>query len=162
MTPFLAKIRYAKQKEDGTFGYVKEEYLIFGNSFTDIEAVIYEALGSQIRGEFIIISINRFNVVDCLIQDNSEWFYLVKIKYTLIDDESGRKSITNRIIVEAKSIEEANNIVVEHFDKIGLQYEKVELQYEKVEVKKTNIVEVFKSSEVQYEEENNPNFKEID
>jgi hypothetical protein len=155
MTPFLAKIRYAKQKEDGTFGYVKEEYLIFGHSFTDIEAVIYEALGSQIRGEFIIISINRFNVVDCLISTNSEWFYLVKIKYTPIDDESGRKSITNRIIVEAKSIEEANKIVVEHFDKIGLQYEKVE-------VKKTNIVEVFKSSEVQYEEENNPNFKEIE
>jgi hypothetical protein len=79
----------------------------------------------------------------------------VKIKYTPIDDESGRKSITNRIIVEAKSIEEANKIVVEHFDKIGLQYEKVE-------VKKTNIVEVFKSSEVQYEEENNPDFKEIE
>jgi hypothetical protein len=144
MTPFLAKIRYAKQKEDGTFGYVKEEYLIFGHSFTDIEAVIYEALGSQIRGEFIIISINRFNVVDCLISTNSEWFYLVKIKYTPIDDESGRKSITNRIIVEAKSIEEANKIVVEHFDKIGLQYEKVE-------VKKTNIIEIF----VQEEENEN-------
>jgi hypothetical protein len=150
-TPFLAKVRYVKQKIDGTYGHVKEEYLIYGYSFTDVEAVIYDKLGSIIRGEFIIISINRFNVVDCLIESNSEWFYLVKIKYTPIDDESGKKSVTQRLIVEAKNIEEANKIVVEHFDKIGLQYEKVE-------VKKTNIIEIF----VQDEENENDNTVEVD
>ena len=138
MNPFLVKVKYVKQQDNGTYGYVKEEYLVFGYSFTDIEAVIYEQIGSHVKGDLLIIGITRFNINDCLLQDNQDWFYLVKIKYTPIDDESGRKQITNRIIVEAKTIEEATQTIVNHFDKIGLDYEKVEL-------KKTNIVEVLKS-----------------
>ena len=138
MNPFLVKVKYVKQHDNGTYGYVKEEYLVFGYSFTDIEAVIYEQIGSHVKGDLLIIGITRFNINDCLLQDNQDWFYLVKIKYTPIDDESGRKQITNRILVEAKTIEEATQSIVNYFDKIGLDYEKVEL-------KKTNIVEVLKS-----------------
>lgn len=138
MNPFLVKVKYVKQHDNGTYGYVKEEYLVFGYSFTDIEAVIYEQIGAHVKGELLIIGITRFNINDCLLQDNQDWFYLVKIKYTPIDDESGRKQITNRILVEAKTIEEATQTIVNHFDKIGLDYEKVEF-------KKTNIVEVLKS-----------------
>lgn len=138
MNPFLVKVKYVKQQDNGTYGYVKEEYLVFGYSFTDIEAVIYEQIGSHVKGDLLIIGITRFNINDCLLQDNQDWFYLVKIKYTPIDDESGRKQITNRILVEAKTIEQATQTIVNHFDKIGLDYEKVEL-------KKTNIVEVLKS-----------------
>ena len=138
MNQFLVKVKYVKQQDNGTYGYVKEEYLVFGYSFTDIEAVIYEQIGSHVKGDLLIIGITRFNINDCLLQDNQDWFYLVKIKYTPIDDESGRKQITNRILVEAKTIDEATQTIVNHFDKIGLDYEKVEL-------KKTNIVEVLKS-----------------
>lgn len=138
MNPFIVKVKYVKQQDNGTYGYVKEEYLVFGYSFTDIEAVIYEQIGSHVKGDLLIIGITRFNINDCLLQDNQDWFYLVKIKYTPIDDESGRKQIINRILVEAKTIEEATQTIVNHFDKIGLDYEKVEL-------KKTNIVEVLKS-----------------
>jgi len=138
MNQFLVKVKYVKQQDNGTYGYVKEEYLVFGYSFTDIEAVIYEQIGSHVKGDLLIIGITRFNINDCLLQDNQDWFSLVKIKYTPIDDESGRKQITNRILVEAKTIDEATQTIVNHFDKIGLDYEKVEL-------KKTNIVEVLKS-----------------
>lgn len=138
MNPFLVKVKYVKQQDNGTYGYVKEEYLVFRYSFTDIEAVIYEQIGAHVKGDLLIIGITRFNINDCLLQDNQDWFYLVKIKYTPIDDKSGRKQITNRILVEAKTIEEATQTIVNHFDKIGLDYEKVEL-------KKTNIVEVLKS-----------------
>ena len=138
MNPFLVKVKYVKQQDNGTYGYVKEEYLVFGYSFTDIEAVIYEQIGAHVKGDLIIIGITRFNINDCLLQDNQNWFYLVKIKYTPIDDEIGRKQMTNRILVEAKTIDEATQTIVNHFDKIGLDYEKVEL-------KKTKIVEVLKS-----------------
>jgi hypothetical protein len=147
MTPFLVKVKYVKQQDNGNYGYVKEEYLIYGYSFTDVESVIYEQLGMLIKGEFIIISINRYNIQDCLLKENSDWFYLVKIKYTPIDDDNGRKQITNRIIVEAKSIENATEIIVQHFDSIGLDYEKVEF-------KKTGIIEVFYSKiEIEENEE---------
>ena len=138
MNPFLAKVKYVKQQDDGAYKYVKEEYLINAYSFTDVEAVIYDQIGAHVKGELIILSINRYNIQDSIIKDNSEWFYLVKIKYTPIDDESGRKQITNRLLVEANSIENANKEIIEYFDKF-------QVYYEKIEVKKTNIVEVLKS-----------------
>lgn len=148
MNPFLAKIKYVKQQDDGAYKYVKEEYLINAYSFTDVEAVIYDQIGSHVKGELIILSINRYNIQDSIIKDNSEWFYLVKIKYTPIDDESGRKQITNRLLVEANSIENANKEIIEYF-------EKFQVDYEKIEVKKTNIVEVLNSTaEAEINEEN--------
>lgn len=148
MNPFLAKVKYVKQQDDGSYKYVKEEYLINAYSFTDVEAVIYDQIGAHVKGELIILSINRYNIQDSIIKDNSEWFYLVKIKYTPIDDEGGRKQITNRLLVEANSIENANKEIIEYF-------EKFQVDYEKIEVKKTNIVEVLNSTaEAEINEEN--------
>lgn len=138
MNLFLAKVKYVKQQDDGAYKYVKEEYLINAYSFTDVEAVIYDQIGAHVKGELIILSINRYNIQDGIIKDNSEWFYLVKIKYTPINDEGGRKQITNRLLVEANSIENANKEIIEYF-------EKFQVDYEKIEVKKTNIVEVLNS-----------------
>lgn len=138
MNPFLAKVKYVKQQNDGAYKYVKEEYLINAHSFTDVEAVIYDQIGAHVKGELIILSINRYNIQDAIVKDNSEWFYLVKIKYTPMDDEGGRKQITNRLLVEASSIENANNEIIEYF-------EKFQVDYEKIEVKKTNIVEFLNS-----------------
>lgn len=148
MNPFLAKVKYVKQQDDGAYKYIKEEYLINAYSFTDVEAVIYEQIGAHVKGELIILSINRYNIQDSIIKDNLEWFYLVKIKYTPIDDEGGRKQITNRLLVEANSIENANKEIIEYFDKF-------QVDYEKIEVKKTNIVEVLNSTaEAEINEEN--------
>lgn len=148
MNPFLAKVKYVKQQNDGAYKYVKEEYLINAYSFTDVEAVIYDQIGAHVKGELIILSINRYNIQDAIVKDNSEWFYLVKIKYTPMDDEGGRKQITNRLLVEASSIENANNEIIEYF-------EKFQVDYEKIEVKKTNIVEVLNSTaEAEINEEN--------
>lgn len=148
MNPFLAKVKYVKQQDDGAYKYIKEEYLINAYSFTDVEAVIYDQIGAHVKGELIILSINRYNIQDSIIKDNLEWFYLVKIKYTPIDDEGGRKQITNRLLVEANSIENANKEIIEYFDKF-------QVDYEKIEVKKTNIVEVLNSTaEAEINEEN--------
>lgn len=148
MNPFLAKVKYVKQQDDGAYKYVKEEYLINAYSFTDVEAVIYDQIGAHVKGELIILSINRYNIQDSIIKDNLEWFYLVKIKYTPIYDEGGRKQITNRLLVEANSIENANKEIIEYFDKF-------QVDYEKIEVKKTNIVEVLNSTaEAEINEEN--------
>jgi hypothetical protein len=138
MNPFLAKVKYVKQQGDGSYKYVKEEYLINAHSFTDVEAVIYEQIGAHVKGELIILSINRYNIQDAIVKNNYEWFYLVKIKYTPMDDQGGRKQITNRLLVEASSIENANNEIIEYFDKF-------QVDYEKIEVKKTNIVEFLNS-----------------
>lgn len=148
MNPFLAKVKYVKQQDDGAYKYVKEEYLINAYSFTDVEAVIYDQIGAHVKSELIILSINRYNIQDAIVKDNSEWFYLVKIKYTPMDDEGGRKHITNRLLVEASSIENANKEIIEYFDKF-------QVDYEKIEVKKTNIVEVLNSTaEAEINEEN--------
>ncbi len=105
---FLVKVKYTKQHDDGSFKRVSESYLVAAMTFTDAEARIYEELGNIIKGEFLVLSIQRFDVMDLFQYDDSDVWYLVKVSYeSQIDDSEKAKKVTQKFLVTASSLKEA-------------------------------------------------------
>ena len=61
---YTVKIKYIKELEDGRLKSVSEPYLVDSVSFTDAEARMYEEVGSQVRGEFLITGITKTDYAD--------------------------------------------------------------------------------------------------
>lgn len=105
---FLVKVKYTKQLDNGSFKRVSESYLVAAMTFTDAEARIYEELGNIIKGEFLVLSIQRFDVMDLFQYDDSDVWYLVKVSYeSQIDDSEKAKKVTQKFLVTASSLKEA-------------------------------------------------------
>lgn len=98
---FLVKVKYTKQFDNGTFKRVSESYLFDAESYTDCEAQVYEHLASLIRGEFIIMKMDRFDCNEFIGQ--GERFFIVKQVYTDVDD----KEIKIKLLVADDMIEGA-------------------------------------------------------
>lgn len=131
---FLVKVKYTKQLENGAFKRVTESYLVGANaSFTDAEARIYEELSSQIRGEFIIMKIYRYEIHDIFGYDDSEIWNLVKISYTDLEDN---REIKQRFLISAETVAKANERVIECLAPLLFSWDVVSIQ-------KSNIVEIF-------------------
>ena len=98
---FLVKVKYTKQLDNGTFKRVSESYLFDAESYTDCEAQVYEHLASLIRGEFIIMKMDRFDCNEFIGQ--GERFFIVKQVYTDVDD----REIKIKLLVADDMIEGA-------------------------------------------------------
>lgn len=98
---FLVKVKYTKQLDNGTFKRVSESYLFDAESYTDCEAQVYEHLASLIRGEFIIMKMDRFDCSDFI--GEGERFFIVKQVYTDVDD----REIKIKLLVADDMIEGA-------------------------------------------------------
>lgn len=143
---FLVKVKYTKQLENGAFKRVSESYLVGANaSFTDAEARIYEELSSQIRGEFIIMKIDRYDVNDIFNYDDSDIWYLVKISYMDLDSD---REIKARFLITADATKTANERIK---DELNEYYH----QFEIISVQKSNIVEIFPIKEEVEDESTN-------
>ena len=142
---FTVKVKYTKQLENGTFKRVSEPYLLAASTFTDAEARIYEELGSIIRGEFQVMSIQRTDFHDIFGTDGTENWCVVKISYQSYDSEKS-KTITNRFLVGADSIEQATEVISEELSTLMVDY-KIE------SVVMSNIVDVFPFKETTEEVE---------
>jgi len=130
---FLVKVKYTKQLENGAFKRVIENYLVEAmESFTDAEARIYEELSPQIRGEFIVMKIDKFELHTVFSFDDSETWNLVKISFTDLDDN---REIKQRILVAADTVAEANIRINESISDL--------VRFQVISVQKSNIVEVF-------------------
>jgi hypothetical protein len=104
----LIKVKYTKQLDNGTFKRVTEPYVVFSDSFTDAEAQIYEELGSKIRGEFIVKSIDRVEFNDVFVYDDSDQHYKIKTKSIKVDeDRDVQSTIAMTFLVTAESPEQA-------------------------------------------------------
>jgi hypothetical protein len=88
---FLVKVKYTKQLDNGAFKRVSELYLFDAESYTDCEAQVYEHLASVIRGEFIIMKMDRFDCSDFI--GKGESFFIVKQICTGIDDNEVKMKI---------------------------------------------------------------------
>jgi hypothetical protein len=132
---FTVKVKYTKQLENGTFKRVSEPYLLAASTFTDAEARIYEELGSIIRGEFQVMSIQRTDFHDIFGTDGIESWCIVKISYQSYDTEKS-KTITNRFLVGSDSIEQATEVITESLSTLMVDY-KIESAV------MSNIVDVF-------------------
>ena len=98
---FLVKVKYTKQLDNGAFKRVSESYLFDAESYTDCEAQVYEHLASLIRGEFIIMKMDRFDCNEFMGQ--GERFFIVKQVYTDVDD----REIKTKLLVADDMIEGA-------------------------------------------------------
>jgi hypothetical protein len=121
---FTVKVKYTKQLDNGTFKRVTEPYLLSAMTFTDAEARIYEELGSTIRGEFLVTAITRTDIHDIFQYDESDVWFLAKVKYDTCDEDSNKKkSITQKFLVSADSVKEANERIVESLSTLMVDYQ---------------------------------------
>jgi hypothetical protein len=110
--------------ENGTFKRVSEPYLLASMTFTDAEKRIYEELGSIIRGEFLVNAITRTDIQDIFQYDESDVWFLAKVKYdTVVEDGDKKKTITQKFLVSAETVKEANDRIVESLSTLMIDYQ---------------------------------------
>ncbi|MBN3582902.1 DUF4494 domain-containing protein [Algoriphagus aestuarii] len=136
-TWFLCKVKYAKENEEGLLKNISEQYLVDAVSFTEAEAIIYDRLGSQIRGDFQITGLSKSNIVDVFYFEDADIWYKCKISYLVSDGESGKeKKVTQYMIVTASDIKEA-------FDRIQESLNNMLVSFRVPDIVESPIVEVF-------------------
>jgi hypothetical protein len=113
-TWFLCKVKYAKENEEGLLKNISEQYLVDAVSFTEAEAILYDRLASQIRGDFQVTGISKSNIVDVFFYENSDIWYKCKISYLVADADSGKeKKVTQYMIVTAEDVKNAYDRIQE-------------------------------------------------
>ena len=94
---FLCKVKYAKETEEGLLKSISEQYLVDAVSFTEAEAILYDKLGSQIRGDFQVSGISKSNIVDVFFYDDADIWYKCKVTYLIADGDNGKEKKGNSI-----------------------------------------------------------------
>lgn len=133
---FTVKVKYTKQLEDGRLKRVTEPYLVDSVSFTDAEARIYEEVGQNVQGEFLITGISKTEYADIFYYDDSDVWYKCKLTYVSIDGDEGKeKKISNNFLVTASNVKEA-------YDRIQESLSDMTVTFEVPSIMITSIVEV--------------------
>lgn len=137
---FTVKVKYTKQLESGSFKRVRELYLLAAVSFTDAEARVYEEIGSFIKGEFIVSSIQRAEFNDIFFYEDYENWFLVKVTYeSSLDDEKSKK-VTNKFLINGENVEQVNSNII-------ISLESMMVDYKIESIVSSKIVDVFPYSE---------------
>lgn len=111
---FLCKVKYAKETEDGLLKSISEQYLVDAVSFTEAEAILYDRLGSQIRGDFQVTGISKSNIVDVFFYEDADIWHKCKVSYLVADGDSGKeKKVTQYMIVTAEDVKQAYDRIKE-------------------------------------------------
>ena len=134
---FKVKCRYTAQQSNGTFKRVTEERLFSAVNFTDAETRIFDELGSIIRGEFNVVGINPYPVVDIFHFEDSDlwWEIYVRVQDPSLDSEK-IKMISAKYLVSGNNITEALNNVEEELNKLISDYTITG-------IKSSNIIDIF-------------------
>ncbi|NVJ85137.1 MAG: DUF4494 domain-containing protein [Algoriphagus sp.] len=136
-TWFLCKVKYAKENEQGLLKSISEQYLVDAVSFTEAEAILYDRLGSQIRGDFQVTGISKSNIVDVFYYDDADIWHKCKITYLVADGESGKeKKVTQYMIVTAYDVKQA-------YDRIQESLSNMLVSFRVPDITESPIVEVF-------------------
>jgi hypothetical protein len=136
-TWFLCKVKYAKENEQGLLKNISEQYLVDAVSFTEAEAILYDRLASQIRGDFQVTGISKSNIVDVFFYEDADIWHKCKISYMVADGESGKeKKVTQYMIVTANDVKEA-------YDRIQESLGNMLVSFRVPDIVESAIVEVF-------------------
>lgn len=136
-TWFLCKVKYAKENEEGLLKNISEQYLVDAVSFTEAEAILYDRLASQIRGDFQVTGISKSNIVDVFFYEDSDVWYKCKISYLVADADSGKeKKVTQYMIVTAEDVKNA-------YDRIQESLSNMLVSFRIPDIVESAIVEVF-------------------
>lgn len=129
-TWFTVGVKYTKQQDDGSFKRVSEPYLLAAMNHGDAEARIYEELGSQIRGEFIVNKVSKTEVHDIFAFGDTDTWYKVHINYQVQPDDGVKSTcVKQNFLVSAGSTLEANQRIIKCLEGLMMDYAitKVEL-----------------------------------
>ncbi|MGM0478433.1 MAG: DUF4494 domain-containing protein [Bacteroidota bacterium] len=121
---FTIKVKYTKQLEDGRLKRVTEPYLVDAVSFTDAEARIYEEVGTNVQGEFLITGISKTDYADIFYYDDADDWYKCKLTYVSVDADSGKeKKVSNNFLVTAATVREAYDRIKESLSDMTVSFE---------------------------------------
>jgi hypothetical protein len=133
----LCKVKYAKENEEGLLKNISEQYLVDAVSFTEAEAILYDRLASQIRGDFQVTGISKSNIIDVFFYEDSDIWYKCKICYLVADADSGKeKKVTQYMIVTAEDVKNA-------YDRIQESLSNMLVSFRIPDIVESAIVEVF-------------------
>ncbi|MFC3417640.1 DUF4494 domain-containing protein [Algoriphagus hitonicola] len=136
-TWFLCKVKYAKENEQGLLKNISEQYLVDAVSFTEAEAILYDRLGSQIRGDFQVTGISKSNIVDVFFYEDADLWHKCKITYLVADGDNGKeKKVTQYMIVTAEDVKQA-------YDRIQESLNNMLVSFRVPDITESPIVEVF-------------------
>lgn len=136
-TWFLCKVKYAKENEEGLLKTITEQYLVDAVSFTEAEAILYDRLASQIRGDFQVTAVGKSNIVDVFEYEDADLWHKAKVTYLVVDGDSGKeKLVTQYMIVTAEDVKQA-------YDRILDSLSNMLVSFRVPKVEETLIVEVF-------------------
>lgn len=134
---FECKVRYDKMQENGMVKKVNEPYLVDALTFTEAEARIIEEMKPFISGEYSISSEKKTKISEIFFNDGADRYYLVKVNFITLDENSGvEKKTVSQILVQASDFEDA----VEKF-KEGMKGTMAD--YEIGSISETMIMDVF-------------------
>lgn len=111
---YEVKVKYTKQLEDGRLKRVTEPYLIGEATFGEAEKRIFEEVGNNVKGEFLITAIAKREFKDLFCYEDSNDWYKCKVTYVSIDGDEGKeKKISSDFLVTASSVKEAHERIKE-------------------------------------------------
>ncbi len=136
-TWFLCKVKYGKENEEGLLKTITEQYLVDAVSFTEAEAILYDRLASQIRGDFQVTAVGKSNIVDVFEYEDADIWHKAKVTYLVVDGDIGKeKLVTQYMIVTAEDVKQA-------YDRILDSLSNMLVSFRVPKVEETLIVEVF-------------------
>lgn len=134
---FLVKVKYDKMMDNGVQKTVTEPYLVDALSFTEAEARIIEEMKPYISGEFMVSAISRYKVAETLLNESGDRYYRAKLEYITLDEKSGNEKKQGVFfLIQASTIEEARNTIVN-------EMKKTMIEYDIVKIEETKIMDVF-------------------
>ncbi|MDA0315233.1 MAG: DUF4494 domain-containing protein [Bacteroidetes bacterium] len=134
---FLCKVKYAKETEEGLLKSISEQYLVDAVSFTEAEAILYDRLGSQIRGDFQVTGISKSNIVDVFFYKDADIWHKCKVTYLIADADSGKeKKVTQYMILTAEDVKQA-------YDRIQDSLSNMLVSFRVPDITESSIQEVF-------------------
>ena len=134
---FTGKVKYQKPDHQGKLKSVTETYLIDAVSFTDAETRIHGEFESIIQGEFKVNSLVPAKITDIFDYEDSEKWVKCKVSYVTVDEESGKESkINNLMLVTADNLKQA-------YERIEESLKDMLVPFEINSMADTNIIDVF-------------------
>jgi hypothetical protein len=123
-TWFQCTVKYAKETEEGLLKSISEKYLVDGVSFTEAEAIIYDRLGEQIRGDFQVTHMSKSNIGDVFHYEDSDAWFKGKIQYISVDLNSGKeKKVNQYLLVSAKDVPQAHERIQESLSNMLVSFQ---------------------------------------
>jgi hypothetical protein len=136
-TWFTVKVKYAKENEQGLLKNIAEQYLVDALCFTEAEAIIYDRLASQIRGDFQVTHIAKSNIVDLFFYEDNDLWFKAKVQYHIADADSGKeKKVVQYMLVTANGVPQAHERIQESLSNMLVSFQVPD-------VVETKIIEVF-------------------